>query len=347
MAGVNAVFLTASEHPGSPGGVGAGRVLDACSQMSRRRPSRSPPTPGAGNSQVFSFVTADANGATDITATYLDFGSPSGTACIVTVLAPASLYLLNENEHGLPRPGNLRNGGHAGEQPLPGQRHGLRGADWWAITQILTLQIAFTPALAGSVAILVGRCGQHRSADDVPENGDLAGAGRKLSAGAGIGNAERRASVTQIFSFVTSDPNGAADIAQTHVVFANVGGPWCYAELIVPNSLYLMNDTNSGWLGPVVLGTPATLENSRCRVNGTASGLRNLGSNIGNDQTFTLEVTFKALMAGTNGVFLAAGDAAGAFAGVATDRHLDRALAATPAAGAPRLPRWCRGRVGR
>jgi hypothetical protein len=79
---------------------------------------------------------------------------------------------------------------------------------------------------------------------------------------------------------VSSDANGGTDITSTHVLFASTTRPaMCYAALLAPNSLYLINDAASGWLGPVPLGTAASLENSQCRVNAAGSGVMYAGNN--------------------------------------------------------------------
>lgn len=69
-----------------------------------------------------------------------------------------------------------------------------------------------------------------------------------------------------------------------------------------------MNDANSAWLKPVVLGTASAAENARCSVNGTASSILVKGQT----RTVTLEFSFKAPMAGENTISLAADDWQGA-----------------------------------
>ncbi len=60
------------------------------------------------------------------------------------------------------------------------------------------------------------------------------------------------------------------------------------------NSLYLLNDANTAWLGPVAMGADATLENSQCRVIAARSAAGGSGSDF--QMLVTLE--FKPLFAG-------------------------------------------------
>jgi len=93
------------------------------------------------------------------------------------------------------------------------------------------------------------------------------------------------------------------------MVFTSVDHPstTCYAVFLPPKSVYLMNDANTAWLSPVMLGTASVAQNSRCSVNGTASSVRTEGNN----RTVTMEFTFKEPMAGANTISLATDDSQG------------------------------------
>lgn len=81
----------------------------------------------------------------------------------------------------------------------------------------------------------------------------------------------------------------------------------CLFAVIAPSSLYVMNDSGSGWLPVVALG--GSQENSYCRIS---SGSLGATPNVNGGMTLAITVTFKpATPNGNKRVFLAAIDAAG------------------------------------
>jgi hypothetical protein len=76
--------------------------------------------------------------------------------------------------------------------------------------------------------------------------------------------------------------------------------------------LWLMNDAGNLWLGPLTLGSPATLQNSRCTISGMGADASpaGLGPNLGEPlyQTIYVPVTFQPLFNGTWGEWLYASD---------------------------------------
>jgi hypothetical protein len=78
---------------------------------------------------------------------------------------------------------------------------------------------------------------------------------------------------------------------------------WVY-YLPQSNSLYLMNDGQTGALGPVIPGTNATVQNSQCILNGAGSS----ASGSGTDLVVAMALTFKPSFAGARNVFLYAQD---------------------------------------
>jgi hypothetical protein len=73
------------------------------------------------------------------------------------------------------------------------------------------------------------------------------------------------------------------------------------------NLLYLLNDARTAWLGPVVLGSSATLANSQCSVNIPGSS----ASGSGNTLTVDLAMNFAPSYGGSKNLFLYALDKAG------------------------------------
>jgi hypothetical protein len=66
------------------------------------------------------------------------------------------------------------------------------------------------------------------------------------------------------------------------------------------NSLYMFNDSDTVWQGPVTLGGSGALQNSRCVVS--AAGVAAAGS--GATLTFTLPIAFQSVLAGTRTVWV-------------------------------------------
>jgi hypothetical protein len=111
------------------------------------------------------------------------------------------------------------------------------------------------------------------------------------------------------FTFVTSDPRGAAQLYRTHIQFRSSANPsvLCYVEYLPPNKLYLMNDALNAWLEPITPGTAATLQNSYCSVIGSSSSVQENG----NSRAVKLEMAFKPPMLGDNSISLTADDRQG------------------------------------
>jgi uncharacterized repeat protein (TIGR01451 family) len=77
------------------------------------------------------------------------------------------------------------------------------------------------------------------------------------------------------------------------------------------NSLYLVNDSGSGWLGPLAPGSTGTLANSQCTVNGTGSSASGSGQTL----TLNLSLSASATLVGTQTLYMAAADSDGSKSG--------------------------------
>jgi len=108
--------------------------------------------------------------------------------------------------------------------------------------------------------------------------------------------------ISQTFSFVFSDANGASDLTSTQVIFnASLSGvSSCYLYTVpASGAVYLANNADSGFSGPLTLGSGGTLQNSQCSINmGASSGVMS-----GNTYTMNLAVTFQSGFAGHKSVF--------------------------------------------
>ena len=121
------------------------------------------------------------------------------------------------------------------------------------------------------------------------------------------------AAVSQLFTFQSSDVNGAAYIATEQVLFNNAidGSNACYVFYAnSPNMLYLANDAGTGW-NTIQMGTQGTVENSQCALDAGASS----ATASGNTLTLTLALSFKTGFSGTKNIYLLASDSAGQSSG--------------------------------
>ena len=119
---------------------------------------------------------------------------------------------------------------------------------------------------------------------------------------------------SQTFSFVFSDPVGYQDLAWQQIIINSVLSPTggCYIFYSPSNNLvYFGNDTGALALGPQVLGTAGTLQNSHCSLNVGASSVSGSGNNL----TLLLALSFRGGFAGTKNIYAVTGSASGLFSG--------------------------------
>jgi len=118
---------------------------------------------------------------------------------------------------------------------------------------------------------------------------------------------------SQTFTLVVSDPNGYADLNWMEMIVnteVNAARACVVHYVRGENSLYLQNDTGSGWLGPVPVGS-GTLENSQCMLNGAGTTAAASGTSL----TLNAAVSFKPAFAGAKKIFLLGMDYAGLHSG--------------------------------
>src|SRR5205085_8703388 len=95
---------------------------------------------------------------------------------------------------------------------------------------------------------------------------------------------------SRTFSAPFTNPGGAAAFTSAYILinsgFNAVNS--CYVQYLpASNTLYLLNDAATGWLGPITPGT-GTLQNSQCTLNGSGSSV----TSVGNTLTVTSVLTF-------------------------------------------------------
>ncbi len=105
------------------------------------------------------------------------------------------------------------------------------------------------------------------------------------------------------FSFVYSDPDGASDILTAEALIVSgttvTGVNSCYF-FAAGNQIWLRDNANSVWIGPVTAGSSGTMTNSQCTL--TAAGFSIAAS--GNSLAMTVPVTFGTSFAGPKTIYL-------------------------------------------
>ena len=108
--------------------------------------------------------------------------------------------------------------------------------------------------------------------------------------------------LTETFSALYTDPNGASDLQVGYLDFGNsVFAPHSCIVAYVPAShtLYLFSDTNSGAAGPITAGSNSTLSNSQC----TLSGSGGTGTPGGSNLTVPFAITFASGFSGSKNIY--------------------------------------------
>jgi hypothetical protein len=108
---------------------------------------------------------------------------------------------------------------------------------------------------------------------------------------------------TQVFALVYSDARGTSDIswveAEWNVAQSNAGA--CYVHYIPSsNTILLSNDAGTGWMGPLTVGAPGTLQNSQCVLDGGSSSTSIAGNNL----TLSVSLTFLSAFAGLKNIYM-------------------------------------------
>jgi hypothetical protein len=111
----------------------------------------------------------------------------------------------------------------------------------------------------------------------------------------------------QTFSYVISDSYGASDVAMVWMqISMGPSANSCYSRYdATSNSLYLLNDADTAWYGPVAPGSGASLENSQCILSGSGSSV----SKAGTSMTVSLAVAFNPAFTGTKALWVYANSA--------------------------------------
>jgi hypothetical protein len=251
------------------------------------------PNSGSGASQTFSFQFADPNGASDLTSVSALFNASLTVAngCSVT-------YNRAQNALAL-----LTDAGAAVRTITPGSGSSVSTAG-----TVLTLNLALTflPAFDGNKNIYMQATSPCGSSNwqalgswtvPVPSTG-ITTVSVTPAAGSGA---------SQTFSFLIFDQKGASDLATVWMqISTGASANSCYSRYdTLANNLYLLNDANTAWYGPVTPGSTASLQNSQCTLSASGSSVMNSGTNM----TVSVALSFKAAFAGTKALWVYANSA--------------------------------------
>ena len=134
-----------------------------------------------------------------------------------------------------------------------------------------------------------------------------AGAAHPISVAPNVGSGGR-----EVFTFVASDANGAANIQYTQFLFANAGlGVYatnaCYVSYDpIGNVFYLLSDDTTSWYG-LLAGSGNTIGNAQCEIHGATSG----ASVTGNNLSVRIDLSFRSGFAGPKYTYQYSGDLSG------------------------------------
>jgi hypothetical protein len=111
----------------------------------------------------------------------------------------------------------------------------------------------------------------------------------------------------QTSSFGFFDPNGFANVYSAqlliHSSLTAAGSCYLYYHR-ESNTVWLQNDSGSGWIGPALLGSGTALQNGQCTVSVASSSASGSGSNL----TLNLALAFTSAFSGSKNIYAFAYD---------------------------------------
>ena len=274
------------------------------------------PSSGSGTSQTFSYLFSDPDGFGDITSAVMLLNSSLNAANGCYLLHERSanrLWLRNDSDTAWLGPltpgvaGTVENSqciANAGSSSASSAGNNL------TLNMALTFKAAFAGAKTNFmwVSDTVGQSSgwQAKGTWTVP-GGDSPPSAVSVTPASGSGS-------VQTFTYLFSDPDGFGDITSAVMLLNSslnaANGCYLLYERST-NRLWLRNDNDTVWLGPLTPGVAGTVENSQCIVNAGSSS----ASSAGNNLTLNMALTFKAAFAGAKTNFMWVSDLAGQSSG--------------------------------
>jgi hypothetical protein len=263
------------------------------------------PNSGSGLTGTFSAVYTDPNGASDLQAVYLDFGSVGFAAhnCIVVyVPGPNALYLFNDDNSGALGPITEGAGGGSVQNSQCKLSSGSTAATLSGNNLTVPFTIQFLAGYGGKKTIF----GLAQS-----YNGTQSGGGVPQSLGAWEPATSTPAAVSvspnsgsglsQVFTAAYSDTGGANDLQVVYLTFGsalNAANSCAVGYSPGNNQLFLFNDpaTATATLG---LGGGGSVSNSQCTLSGGGTAASMAGTGL----TVPFSITFKSGFTGAKTIF--------------------------------------------
>jgi len=306
-------------QPGFPSTAGAHRTTSAGSFdafAAKLAAGNSPPqavsvspSTGGGSSQTFSFLFSDPDGAADLRYEFVLINQElRGNGACLLHYDGTRLWMMNDA--GTAWLGPIIPGDAATLQNSQCALSGA-GSSVSASGQNLTLNLALTfqSAFAGVKAIYMQALDRSGLDTRMQQRGSW-------TVGSGVNQPPSVVSVTpssgsgysQTFSFLFSDPDGAADLRYEFVLInQDLRGNGACLLHYDGLRLWLVNDAGTAWLGPIIPGDAATLQNSQCALGGAGSSVSTSGQNL----TLNLALTFQSAFVGPKAIFMQAFDRSG------------------------------------
>jgi diaminopimelate epimerase len=265
----------------------------------------STPSSGTGTSQTFTFLFSDPAGYATISEAMFDIYSTSGTGpqCLGYYNAAANaVYLMNDAQNAWLGPLALNSTGsvqnsqcilNSAGSSVTGSGNNLS----WVVP--LTFEAAFDGTKAISLYAASGSLTSSWIQAATWTVGTVAAEAPAVvsstpSSGTGT---------SQTFTFLFSDPAGYATISEAMFdIYSTSGtGPQCLGYYnAAANAVYLMNDAQNAWLGPLALNSTGSVQNSQCILNSAGSSVTGSGNNL----SWVVPLTFEAAFDGTKAISL-------------------------------------------
>ncbi len=283
FTGAKSVFTEMMDnHALSPGWQTVGAYTVAAGTDSPPSLDTLTPASGSGSNAIYRFKLSDPDGGGDLDRLQVIFqnGFNASNSCYVYYAALSGLvYLANDNPATFQGPVLL--GQSVTLQNSQCQlRVGTSSVTYTGNSMEVDLDIAFKSPFAGAKTIYA----ETRDRSGVGANtwqtmGTWTAAGLvNLAPTVDSVNPSSGSGTTRTFTIQYSDGNGYADMDRVQVLFNSTlnFGTGCLLQYVRgANLIYLQNDAGTGWVGPALLGTAGTLQNSRCSLNvgsATATG---------------------------------------------------------------------------
>jgi len=265
------------------------------------------PSSGSGTQQTFNLRYTDTAGVGDLTTEWVWFDNSTASNTTGTCLAyyyrqANTLYLLNDAGSAFLGPvtigsaSTLSNSQCTLNAPT-GSVSTPSGTDL-----VVNLPVTFASSFAGSKNVKMHVEGLSGQSSWVPMGtwtipGTITIA--PVSVTPASGNLAQ-----QTFALRYSDTAGVNDLTTEWVWFdnssaSNTAGSCLAYYYRQANTLYLLNDAGSAFLGPVTMGSASTLSNSQCTLNAASSSLTTLSNT---DLVVNLAVSFASTFAGSKNV---------------------------------------------